>query len=52
MQVKTGFDTSILNPYILPFLYECGIMLTVYRKYGKSFFEIIQLPASCAMRIP
>ena len=41
--VKTGFDAPILN-YILPFLYQSGVISIIYYKYGKSFIEIIPLP--------
>ena len=51
MQVKTGFDTPIFN-YILPFLYKSGMISIIYHKYGESFFEIIPLSVSYAMRIP
>ena len=51
MQVKKGFDTPIFN-YILPFLYKSGMISFIYHKYGKSFIEIISLPASYAMRTP
>ena len=51
MQVKTGFNTPIFNN-ILFFLYKSGTISIIYYKYGKSFWEIILLPASYAMRIP
>ena len=51
MQVKTGFDTTISN-YILPFLYESGMISIIYVKYSKSLIEIIPLPAPYTVRVP
>ena len=49
--VNAGSDLPIFN-FILPSLYESRLILLIYKKYGKSFAEIIPLPACYDMRIP
>ena len=49
MQVKTGSDAPKFS-YVLPFFYKSGMASIIYRKYGKSFIEIILFPVSCAMK--
>ena len=50
IQVNAGSDLHIFK-FILPSLYESRLILLIYKKYGKSFVEIIPVQA-CYGRIP
>ena len=51
IQVNAGSDLPIFN-FILSSLHENRLILLIYKKYGKSFVEIIPLPACCGVRMP
>ena len=51
IQVNAGSDLPTFN-FILPCFYETRLILLIYKKYGKSFVEIIPFTACYGIRIP